>query len=92
MRADAARIKRSTIFKGEEFERFDREGALAELLEVYMVPATCVEYKLGRHEICLVEACCLENIRNKRRHNFDCGKGLKRGHSNKSDPSYPIHY
>jgi len=36
MRADAARMKRSAIFKGEEFERFDREGALAELLEVYM--------------------------------------------------------
>lgn len=49
MRADAARMKRSA------FERFDREGALAEL-EVYMLPATCVEYKLGRHEICLVEA------------------------------------
>jgi hypothetical protein len=56
MRADAARMKRSAIFKGEEFERLEREGALAELLEDYMLPATCVEYKLGRHEICLVEA------------------------------------
>jgi hypothetical protein len=26
MRADAARMKRSAIFKGEEFERFDGEG------------------------------------------------------------------
>jgi hypothetical protein len=26
IRADAARIKRSTIFKGEEFERFNGEG------------------------------------------------------------------
>jgi len=26
LRADAARIKRSAIFKGEEFERFDGEG------------------------------------------------------------------
>ena len=55
MRADAARMKHSAIWKGEEFERFDREGALAELLEVYMLPAMRVEYKLGRHEICLVE-------------------------------------
>ena len=56
MRADAVRMKRSAIFKGDEFERFDRDGALTELLEVYMLPATRVEYKLGRHEICLVEA------------------------------------
>ena len=26
MRADAARMKRNAIFKGEEFERFDGEG------------------------------------------------------------------
>ena len=26
MRADAARMKRSAIFKGEEFKRFDGEG------------------------------------------------------------------
>jgi hypothetical protein len=25
-----------------------KERALAEFLEVYMLPATCVEYKLGR--------------------------------------------
>ena len=26
----------------------EKERALAELLEVYMLPATCAEYKLGR--------------------------------------------
>jgi hypothetical protein len=29
MRADAARMKRSAIFKGEELERFDGEGELS---------------------------------------------------------------
>ena len=56
MRANTARIKHSTIFKDKEFKRFNREGALTELLEVYILPVMYMEYKLGRHEICLVEA------------------------------------
>ena len=56
IRANIVRIKYSAIFKGKEFKRFNREGALIELLKVYILLATCIEYKLGRYKICLIKA------------------------------------